>query len=278
MKITIPNIKYILRPRWAHKPGYWMSKVYVLKKQKKLGQGTTPDIGGIIKNIGLKKGERVLAIAGYYADWASVIAKAGAKVDYSDISRTMVNYTKKKYGKLFNKYICSNYELIPRYLNEYDWTFTYEACGGGSGLPIAYLRSLMNKKGGILVLFFNKAHEKKMGTKPKNYSKIVHGLAKIYNVKYSIKKINLYGKRKIKRKSGILPFIIYTLRTNSSARTIVKQDLEVLEKIGCARRIFLENISKDLNVDKKSIKESLKRIGFISGISEKKFTKQVDIR
>ncbi len=277
MKLTIPNIKHILKPRWSHKPGFWMSEVYVLIKQKKIGQGTAPAFKDLIKNIGIKKGDKVLAIAGYYADWASVIARAGAKVDYSDISRSMVNYARKKYGKLFKRYICSNYELIPLSPNEYDWTFTYEACGGASGLPIAYLRSLMNRKGGILVIFFNKKHEKRMGTKPKNYSKIVRGLARIYPVRYKIKEINIKGKRKIRSFAGILPFIIYTLKTNNCARIMAKQDLDVLERIKDKRKVSLKRISKELNIKEKKIKGSLKRIEKLSGIIGEKFVKRITV-
>jgi len=277
MKLKIPNVKHILKPRWSHKPGFWMSKTYVLIKQEKIGQGTTPKIKDLIKNIGIKKGDKVLAIAGYYADWASVIARAGAHVDYSDISPTMVKYVKGEYRNLFKRYICSNYELIPKTLKEYDWTFTYEACGGASGLPLAYLRSLMNRKGGILVLFFNKKHKKRMGTKPKNYSKIVKGLARIYNVEYKITEINIKGKRKIKRSSGILPFMMYTLKTNNRARIIVKQDLDVLEKIKDKKKISLKRLSRDLGRDKKNIRDSLKRINSFSGIIEKKFVRRITV-
>jgi len=102
-------------------------------------------------------------IAGYYGTWASKIAEAGAEVYYSDISRPMVRYARKKYGCLFRDYICSNYEFMPKHAREYDWTFTFEACGGSQGLPIAYMRSLMNNKGGIIVLFWNEKEPERMG-------------------------------------------------------------------------------------------------------------------
>jgi hypothetical protein len=277
MKISIPNIKHILKPRWSHKPGYWMSEVYVLKKQKKIGQGTNPGIKDIVKNLGIKKGDKVLAIAGYYADWASVLARAGAEVDYSDISLSMVNYVRKKYGRLFNKYICSNYELIPKSPNEYDWTFTYEACGGASGLPIAYLRSLMNKKGGILVLFFNKEYKKGMGTKPKNYAKIVKGLAKIYKTTYKIKKILIKSERKM-HASGIMPFIIYSIKTNDDARINVEQDLEMIKKIQDKKAIHLKELANELSIEEKKLENSLKRINCFSSLITQEFIKKVEIK
>lgn len=112
--MKIPNLKKILKPRWAHKPGFGMTEKYVLHKRESLQQSSAPEDSNLLKKLKIKRGDKVLAIAGYYASWASEIARLGAKVDYSDISRSIVNWTKKKYGKLFRKYICSNYELIPK--------------------------------------------------------------------------------------------------------------------------------------------------------------------
>ncbi len=66
------------------------------------------------KKIGIKKGDKVLVIAGFSGDWASGLAKAGANVVYSDVSRSMVNHVRKTKPNIFGKYVCSNYEVIPK--------------------------------------------------------------------------------------------------------------------------------------------------------------------
>jgi hypothetical protein len=265
MYARIPHLYKILKPRWAHKPGFGMSESYTLKKQKIWEQSTTPEDSRLLDRLGIKKKEKVLAIAGYYADWASAIARAGAKVDYSDISQSMVSYCKKKYGKLFNKYICSNYELIPEFLNEYDWTFTYESCGGGSGLPIAYLRSLLNKKGGILVLFLDYETHERMGSKQKNYPRIVNTLGEIYNIKSSVKKITLKAHRK-GRETKRLHYLKYTIRTNAFARKKAELDLKILEEI--QNKVSFRN---------KTNLDSIKRLSKLSKIIKKDFVKEVKI-
>jgi hypothetical protein len=223
----IPNLKEILKPRWAHKPGFGMSEEYVLHKRESFEQSSTPKDSNLLKKLGMKKNDKVLAIASYYASWASQLAKAGVKVDYSDISKEMVGWAKKEYKKLFGKYLCSNYELIPQRENQYDWTFTYEACGGGSGLPLAYLRSLINNKGGILVLLVDDENPKRMGGKLKRYPGIVKTLSEIYGAKFSIKNIKIRGHR-IKKDFKLLPYLVCRVLTNPSAREMAKSDLEAL--------------------------------------------------
>ncbi len=254
----IPDIKEILKPRWAHKPGFGMSEGYVLHRRKGTEQSTAPEDRSLLKKLGIAKQERVLAIAGYYASWASEIARAGAKVDYSDISRSLVNWVRKKYGRLFGEYICSNYELIPKTTGEYDWTFTYEACGGNSGLPIAYLRSLLNRKGGILVLCLEKDSPKNMGSKLRTYPGMVKKLSEIYSTRSSVRKVRMQGHR-LGRETKILPFIISTIRTNQRARELALEDLTALTTGKFAR-------------------ENLERLSRLSEIINEEYLKEVRIR
>jgi protein-L-isoaspartate O-methyltransferase len=259
MKIKIPNLKEILKPRWEHKPGFGMNKEFVLHKRESFQQSSAPEDPNLLKKLEIKKGEKVLAIAGYYASWASELVRLGAKVDYSDISKSLVNWSKKKYGKLFGKYICSNYELIPKRPKEYDWTFTFEACGGGSGLPIAYLRSLLNKKGGILVyhIRYGKA-KRKMGSKPKNYPLIVKTLSKIYGVQYKIKEIKVKSHR-FEKPTRMMAHKIHIIKTNKKARKLAEEDLITLGS-------------------GKGSKESIKRLNKLSKILNDKFNKRIDIK
>jgi len=259
--MEIPDLKKIMKPNWSHKPGYgWSVKIGGLMKHKILEQSTTPQDKRLLEKLGIKRGERVLAIAGYYASWASQLAKNKADVDYSDISKSMVNYAKTKYKNLFGKYICSNYELIPEKENQYDWTFTFEACGGAQGLPIAYLRSLLNKKGGIMVLYFNFDKPEHMGGKWKTYPMIVKKLSEIYGTRYKVKKIRISGHKKGCKNSSLV-HRIYIIYTNERARKLVKIDLENLEKPS----------------DKKDIEtlESLRRLNKVSKLVKQEFRKEL---
>ena len=246
----IPNMREILKPRWEHKPGFGMNEQFVLHKQESFQQSTAPEDSNLLKKLGIKKQDKILAIAGYYASWASELAKLGAKVDYSDISKSLVTWSKKKYGKLFKKYICSGYELIPKNPKEYDWTFTFEACGGGSGLPIAYLRSLLNKKGGILVyhIRYGKAKEK-MGSKPKRYPLIVKTLSKVYGAKYEIKQIKIKSHR-FQKPTKMITHKIHIIKTNNKARKLAWQDLKSLS----SNKFSLENLNR-LNQLSKAVSE-----------------------
>lgn len=250
--MLIPDLKKIIQPIWEHKPGYGVNKEGWIKL-KICEQAVIPEDPRILEKLGIKKGDKVLAIAGYYATWASFLARKGAKVDYSDISKSMVSHVKKNVKVKFGRYICSNYELIPKKEKEYDWTFTFEACGGSQGLPIAYLRSLLNKKGGILVLFYEKGG--RMGSKWKRYPMIVKTLANVYGARFDIKELNIIGHKKGKERSSLL-HRVYVLKTNARARKIAREDLKALAS---------NNYSKD----------SLKRLSKVARLIKPEFLKEL---
>ncbi|MDD5254382.1 MAG: hypothetical protein PHG05_04805 [Candidatus Nanoarchaeia archaeon] len=251
--MLIPDLKKITKPIWSHKLGYGINQQGWFKL-KNPGQATAPEDPRILQKLGIKKEDKILFIAGYYADWASYLAKKGTKVDYSDISRPMVNYVKKNVKTRFNKYICSNYELIPKKEKEYDWTITFEACGSTQGLPIAYLRSLLNNKGGILILFYKTGGH--MGGKWRRYPNLVKRLAKIYNTTFSIKQINIIGHKKGGPRTK-LPHRIYTIRTNNNARDLAKKDILAL-------------------TTNKFSKDSLRRLNKVSKLIKKEFLKEIN--
>jgi hypothetical protein len=269
VKINVPDLKKISKAEEPHKPGYGISthtkKFY---KQTIWEQGSTPEDKDLLKKLGIKKQDKVLAIAGYYASWASFISKLGTIVDYSDISNSMVKWARNKYKKLFRKYILSNYELIPKKEKEYDWTFTFEACGGKKGLCITYLRSLLNTKGGILVLVIRKDKPKNMGNKLKQYPLIISTLSRIYGCKSSVKIIKLKGHRK-GRASANLEHQICKIITNNHSRELAKKDLEMLNSIRSKRKIIIEN---------KENLDSIKRLSQLTKIIENKFAKEIEIK
>ncbi len=258
--MKIPNLKKILKPSWAHNPGEAVNHEG-WHKQDIWRQGTIPRDRKILEKLGIKKNEKVLVIAGYYGDWASALKKNGARVDFSDVSKSIVNYVKNKVKIKFWEYICSGYELIPKKSKEYDWTFTYEACGGGQGLSIAYLRSLLNNRGGILVLFYNKENPKSMGGKLKRYPKIVKNLAKAYGCKYIIEKKKIISDRK-NQPIKLQEFYIYKIITNNSARKKAEFDIKFLNEI--KNKIIVKNN-----------KDSIKRLNILSNAVDNEFIKGI---
>ncbi|MFQ5531795.1 MAG: hypothetical protein ACE5ES_04230 [Candidatus Nanoarchaeia archaeon] len=265
MKYTIPNLKKILIPRWAHKPGYGVN-AKGFHKQDIWRQGTIPEDKKLLQKLGIKKGDKVLAIASYYGDWAKELKKAGAKVDYSDVSKSMVNYVKKQKDRKFNRYIHSGYESIPKKPLEYDWTFTYEACGGGQGLPIAYLRSLLNNKGGILVLHYNLKNPEAMGGKLDRYKMIVKNLAKAYGSKASVIRKKIVAKGKTDKLTLNKIYIIHKITTNNPARKKAEIDIKVLWD------------TKNKRVIDKKYEDSIKRLSILAKANGDKVVRKVEVR
>jgi hypothetical protein len=261
MRYKIPNLKEILKPLWSHNPGEAVNQKG-WHKQNTLMQGSIPKDPDLLKKVGIKKGDKVLAIAAFYGDWAYALQKKGAKIDYSDVSKSVVNWVKKQKDRKFKKHIVSGYELIPKKEKEYDWTFTYEACGGSQGLPLAYLRSLLNNKGGILVLLFRDDEPQKMGGKLKRYPMIVNQLAKAYGTKAKVvrKKIKAHRKNK-----PIInhTYIIHAILTNNKARELAKKDIG-----------FLWN-NKNKRVFSKEDKDSLRRLSILAKALDPKFLREV---
>jgi hypothetical protein len=265
MKCEIPDMKEILKSKWAHSVGLGARKDKWVKVSI-LEQGTTPEDKDLLKKLGISKGEKVLAIAGYYASWAKEIKKAGAKVDYSDISKEIVNWTKENIKTKFGKYICSNYELIPKKSEEYDWTFTYEACGAGRGLSIACLRSLLNSKGGMFLIHLgDKKHQEANASKIEKYPNIVRMISEIYGSEASVVKKKIKAHKKGEENVRIHEFLISKIKTNSSARRMAKVDLDFLDWIGDKGK-----------VDKK-FKDSLIRLGKLDKVISKDFFRIVEI-
>jgi hypothetical protein len=279
MKLQLPNMHEILKPEAAHEPGFGINTYSGrFKKQLVLEQGSTPNDNGLLKKLGLKKNEKVLAIAGYYASWASELARMGDKVDYSDISSSMVKWARQRYNHLFGKYICSNYELLPKKEKEYDWTFAFEACGGKRGLALAYLRSLLNKKGGILALLLREDAPEKMGSKLAQYPIIVKTLAELYHCKSDVKIEKINGHRKMHELS-VLEHQISRITTNDSSRALAEQDLRVLNYVQKKRKIDTEKYSHKLGLSTAELTASLKRLSKLTErCIDEKFRKEIEIQ
>ena len=274
MKIIIPDLNKILKPRFLHKPGFGFSSRGWFKVNS-WEQETTPVDQRLLDKIGITKGDKILIIAGYYGDWACSLKKAGCKVDYSDVSPGIVKWVINN-KKGFGKYICSSYELIPRKAKEYDWTFTFEACGAKQGLPIAFMRALLNNKGGKLTIYYKLG--KHMGGKTKSYYLLIKTLAKVYDTDFSIKKIKLKAKIRGRYQILTLPHIIFTIKTNNNARENVSLDLRVLEYIKNKKTINLEKQATTLRIKESNLQTSLNRLKKISKLNGKRYKRQIEIK
>lgn len=251
--MIVPDINKITRKAEAWKVGYVKEEGKWLAIEYK-SNTTIPEDKSLLEKLGIKKGDKVLTIATYYGSWAIAIAEAGAIVDYSDVSKTITEWAKRNL-KGFRKFIYSDYIYLPKRKLEYDWTFTFEALGGRQGLPIAYLRSLLNRKGGILVSFprFDE-HGKPIGGKEKSYPRIVRVLAKTYGAKASVK--DVFISADWKNKPVRTKHKIYKVITNGRARRFAEKDIKGL-------------FSGKLQVDSK------RRLSNIAAIIRPEFVKEV---
>lgn len=215
----------------------------VWKKKMYKSQHTIPNDKDLLKKIGLTKEDKILTIAGYYGDWTNAIAKAGCKTTYSELSKNLVDFARKKLSKNKNiqKFVCANYIIIPKKEKEYDWTLTFEPIGGEMGLSIAVLRGLLNKKG-IKIIHYPREN------KPlKSYARY-ELIPKVYGGKFNRKSVFIKG---INQKFQKLDksHIITTIITNNKARKKAKEDITALEKniFSKETKIRLNKISKLIN-------------------------------
>ncbi|MBU0978172.1 MAG: hypothetical protein KKD18_07165, partial [Nanoarchaeota archaeon] len=138
----LPDLKAILDNKEMWKPGSMVTKEG--RKKRFMSQSTIPSDDLILEKLGIQKGETVLSIASNHGDWARSIKDKGCIVDYSEISKYFINYVKKRIK--FRNYLKKDFTNFPEKVNRYDWSFSYEPVGGRRGLPIAMMRSLLNRK------------------------------------------------------------------------------------------------------------------------------------
>ncbi len=250
----IPDLKKIIVKAIKYKEGTRLDNItgkFVKKGSKE--QSSHPKDKSLLKKLRISKGDKVLSLASYYASWAEEIAKSGCKVDINDVSKSLLGFCRKNKRK-FSKYILADYSTIPKKLNQYDWSFTYEAVGGKQGLPIACIRGLMNKKGVIIT-----TRTEAPGSKHYQYPKIVKLLGRLYKAKSSVYKFNVLSV--IPRETRKWEILVCTLKTNKKAQQMAKKDIEVLNK---------KKFSKD-------DKASINRLSQIAKLIKPEFRKSIEI-
>lgn len=250
---VVPDLLKIRKKTPLWKPGF----IPIKNQQEKrpLSQSTIPNGKLILKKLGLKPKEKILSIASNHGNWAKAIQDSGCIVDYNDYSRFFIDYVKKRMK--FNKFIQGSFTDIPSQIMKYDWSFSYEPVEGRKSLPLAMVRSLLNKKGGI-VMYYNRLQS----GKAKNFPKMVKIVAETYQIDYEAKSEDIsavyFDGKKAKNK-----FKIFILKTNALARKKAKKDLYVLECL--AKKKTLKNVD-----------ESLARLNKLSVLFREAFLKNVN--
>jgi hypothetical protein len=274
--VSIPDInKIISKPEARTVEGFftggYFQKGKFYKKQRKT-QATLPEDGNLLKKVGLAKNDKVLFIAGYYGNWPKALAKAGAIVYYTDVSKNLVNYARKNLKeKRIKECFCSDFTLVPDKSLKYDWTFSFEPLGTRQGLPIAMLRSLLNRKGGKLIVYPRIVEMDRHFKSSKPYTLIAKNLSMIYKTRYEISRKAIEGKDQKNRKLT-KKHVIITIYASEPARRKVELDLKTLKYIDSKKRIN----KKELNGSKEVV-QSIKRIERLAKLIKKDFIKKVVI-
>ncbi|MBI2529838.1 MAG: hypothetical protein HYW05_01725 [Candidatus Diapherotrites archaeon] len=258
LKLKIPNERVILSSR-----GAWRVSDYHYKYQN-----TNPRDPSLLRKLGIAKRDKVLVFAGYFGRWAKALANCGAVVHYTDISQGFVTYAKKKFGHnqqfLRDKNIASfrarNALLIPQIKNKYDWSFSFEPIPLlNIILPFTLMRSLLNKKGAIVVSY----------TATKIFSEEIKKIAKIYNAKSRTKEIYIkcfrWQDKSVRNRLHEISILI----TNPAAQKMVENDLAVLRAARSKENVSLEELAEDGRIKQaklgiEQIKQSIKRLSAIS--------------
>lgn len=223
----IPNYQKIIdkAEKWrvdAYRYTVNGERVWVPKKERE--QSTIPMDQDLIKKLGLDPADTILYIAGYFGTWANALAEAGLKVTYTELASDIVDFAKQKYSNNSNilDFICANFATIPKEKNKYDWTLSFEPVSMRSGLVLAAIRSLINKKGLKIVHY------------PRSIIPIdkfsgYELIADVYSCRFTRKEVFLNGVTSRGEKIEH-DHIVTTIETNQFARKKALEDIVALEK------------------------------------------------
>jgi protein-L-isoaspartate O-methyltransferase len=225
-------------------------------------QAIVPKDPRLLEKLGIEKGERILVFAGCYGDWASALARTGAKVTYTDSSPRMAKYAKRRFKKSrVEGFRARDAALQPRRKNLYDWSFSFQPIPlEHKALPFALIRSLLNKKGAIIASFGSASWDLAL-------------IAKVYGASLNLKAAdisNIGGEP-----NGVA---VATLRTNHKAQAMAGQDLRVQNAIEKLDSINYAELAKKLGLSEKQIEESIRRLRDISNFSERFVLENIDSR
>ena len=131
------------------RPGYAPREDGPGEHRRHLQQSKIPTDTNLLRKLGLRMNDHVLSVASNHGDWAMAIKNSGCRVTYSDCSEQFVSFVKCQAD--FDDYIVANYIDVPTESDVYDWTYSFEPVGAYRGLAIAILRSLLNRRGCVMM-------------------------------------------------------------------------------------------------------------------------------
>lgn len=273
MRYAIPSLEKFLKNAkpWGLTRGYWGGNWHNNFQHYDV-QRTDPSVKGLLGQVGLKKGQKVLCVAGHRATWALALAKSGAKITYSELSQEITNYVSKNVKhKNIEDYVCASYVLFPSIPHQFDWTFTFEAVGPR---PFIFFRSLLNNIGGKYVIWDNDSHAQK---KLHQTLKYLNFCKKNYSATGNISTKNILSKLRLGEKAKHKHFIV-TIKTQKKAREKMSLDLGLFEFFYKRKIASLDELSIIFYCSNNDIKSSLKRLSHWTALFDEKFSKYIDLK
>lgn len=271
IQVRIPALERFIKDArpWGlverHPQAGWGGKAYDQQR-------TDPDTKDLLKKVGMKGGDRVLFVAGHRATWTLALAKAGAKIVYSDVSKELTDFVRKNVEhKNIVDYLCTSYFLYPTIPNQYDWTFTFEAVGQKFFI---FFLSLLNRCGGKYVLWDSGEHSER---KLDELAKALKLCEKLYKVKgtTSIRKIvckDRTGTTESRRHH------IFTVRTSDEAREKMYLDLRLFHFFFKRKKSSSAQICTVMNCSWEELKRSLHRLSIWSDLFTAKFARTIPLK
>ena len=247
----------------------WGVEFYMEEKDGKISkeskthrhQRTTPKDKDLLKKLSINEGDKILVFAGYYGDWAAALADAGCEVTYSDISKELTEYCKSKFNNKIKNYIVSDYSSINLSEGQYDFTFSFEPISDGAGsLLLGIIRSLVNKKGVILIHYPRK-------NKPKESYFWMEDIANMFSAKYDSREEFIEGIEqdgKVVNKNHIIRIITSTEDSRKYTELFVK----LIRLFNEGERFSLDELSKVVNSTKEDILEVIDIMKKLEAISK----------
>ncbi len=268
---TIPALERFLKDAkpWGlierHPQGAWGGKAYEQQR-------TDPDPKELLSNVGLKRNDRVLVVAGHRATWAVALARAGVKVTYSDVSRELSRFVAKSVThRNIVDHLCTSYVLHPTIPNQYDWTFTFEAVGPK---PFVLLLSLLNRSGGKYVIWDKGDHARR---KLADLSATVSLCKRLYKAGGGIETVEILcrdraGKKKRRRHKVI------TVRTSDEAREKIHLDVRLFHFLFKRKKVNGDQLYTIMGCSRQDLRRSLNRLSKWSGQFKEKYARTIEVR
>lgn len=237
-------------------------------KQFRRGMQATSPEEPVLEKLGLKKGERILVIAGGLGNWARALAEEGAEVHFSDASREVVNWVRERRGKIKKN---STADALRWPAIRYDWVFSFEPHPlRDSSLPFTLLRSLAKTRGTKLVYRKYLITLKIAPSSELDLYKRVRPLIRFISINYgavlSEQKKEIFSTTYLEpQEKRFVEHKIITLESNPEAARKAELDLQIIsllqrKQITSVSKIMQEERIKRMKATRKEILESIKRI------------------